>query len=94
MGVVQAIAGKNPMIAGVLVLLLGGGAGTAGSLFIAPAINDHEKDPRAHAVEFAQLATIERRLDRMETNMDGQDRELSDIKAGIDAAIRELRNRP
>jgi hypothetical protein len=66
---------KSPGLALVAIIVLGGGGGTVGSVFVAPLIDDaleeHENDTRAHATEFAKLEDLTKRYDTIEARLNG-----------------------
>lgn len=85
----SALSARNPALALVAVFLMAGGGGTVGSMYVAPLVDDalhaHEADERAHNID-----RLEERLDTLEGKIDAQGRELIEVKAGVDAAVRIL----
>lgn len=83
---------RQPLIALVGFVLLGGGAGTMGSVFVSPlvdsALAEHEGNDRAHDVD--RLAD---RLDRIESKVDAQGATLRDVDDAIRDAVQLLKSR-
>lgn len=94
---IAALATRSPALALAALFLVGGGAGTVGSIYVAPVVDDaleeHASDPHAHATEFAQLRNVEQRLDAIERKLDAQGSQLSATSADLKTAIRLLETR-
>jgi hypothetical protein len=94
---IAALATRSPALALAALFVVGGGAGTLGSVFVAPvvddALEDHARDPFAHASEFSQLRDVEQRLDAIEAQLGEQGRQIGDVSGDLKAAIRLLETR-
>lgn len=96
LAVVGELAKSSPGLAAI-ALVFGLGGGTLGSVFVAPVVEDelekHAADPYAHGEQFTRIDRNEDRLERIERTLDRQGTDLSEIKAGLAAAIREVERR-
>jgi hypothetical protein len=88
---ITALLERSPIAGLVALLAIGGGAGTLGSIFVAPVVDDaldeHARDPFAHASEFSQLREFDARLTAIERQLSTQGEQIATVSRDVKAAI-------